>query len=188
MSYVKIGIACTQRFDITVTRELVALLTKLGGMHYDGVCQSAVVERGFIYGWRMHAEHFADPGEKEFVKSVTNRDLQTCLKIVEFPPPNLTPEEYMLRNDFTAVGFGALRQADTDERFTEVRPTGGEIPDITAADKFIDIVFDGPPSNTAPQFVEVENEHGFSIRAGTWIKRPDKYWVLRIPRSATVKP
>lgn len=128
MSGVNIGIGCTQRFDITVTRELVALLTKLGGMHYDGVCQSAVVERGFIYGWRMHAEHFADPSEKEFIKSVTNSNLQTCLKIFEFPPPNLTLEEFNLRNYFTEIGFAALRQADIDERFDEVRAVGSQQP------------------------------------------------------------
>jgi len=49
-------------------------------------------------------------------------------------------------------------------------------------DKFIDIVFDGPPSHEAGRFVEVENPEGASINAGEWVQRPDGYWVLRIRR------
>ncbi len=52
---------------------------------------------------------------------------------------------------------------------------------------FLDIVFDGdptPPEGKA-QFVEVEDETGKSVRAGTWLKRDDGYWTLRIPREAT---
>ena len=45
---------------------------------------------------------------------------------------------------------------------------------------FIDIVFDGPPSHESGRFVEVENEHGASIRAGEWIDRGDGLWALRI--------
>ncbi len=44
----------------------------------------------------------------------------------------------------------------------------------------IDIVFDGPPSNEAGRFVEVENSHGVSISFGEWIQREDGYWALRI--------
>lgn len=44
----------------------------------------------------------------------------------------------------------------------------------------IDIVFDGPPSAESGRFVEVENAHGQSIRAGEWIDRGDGYWALRI--------
>jgi hypothetical protein len=51
----------------------------------------------------------------------------------------------------------------------------------------IDIVFDGPPGPTPGRFVEVEQE-GKSLDVGTWIKRDDGYWVLRIltsePQSA----
>lgn len=44
----------------------------------------------------------------------------------------------------------------------------------------IDIVFDGPPGLVAGRFVEVEDVFGKSIRFGTWVHRPDGYWVLRI--------
>jgi hypothetical protein len=46
--------------------------------------------------------------------------------------------------------------------------------------KYVDIVFDGPPSHESGRFVEVENAHGVSIDFGEWVKRPDGYWALRI--------
>ena len=51
---------------------------------------------------------------------------------------------------------------------------------MTDQNKFIDIVFDGPPSHISGRFVEVENEKGHSISIGEWVHRPDGYWVLRI--------
>ncbi len=47
--------------------------------------------------------------------------------------------------------------------------------------RYIDIVFDGPPSHEAGRFVEVENEQGASINFGEWVHRSDGYWALRIP-------
>jgi hypothetical protein len=47
---------------------------------------------------------------------------------------------------------------------------------------FIDIVFSG--SGPEPSFVEVEDEHGYSIQAGEWIDRGNGYCALRIPFSA----
>jgi hypothetical protein len=48
------------------------------------------------------------------------------------------------------------------------------------AQKFIDIVFDGPPGANPGRFVEVENESGESICAGEWIDRGDGMWALRV--------
>jgi hypothetical protein len=45
----------------------------------------------------------------------------------------------------------------------------------------IDIVFDRGPGPDAPRLVEVEDDHGRSIRYGEWVERGDGYWVLRIP-------
>lgn len=45
---------------------------------------------------------------------------------------------------------------------------------------YFDIVFDGPPSQPAPRFVEVENEQGASVKVGEWVERDDGYWVLRL--------
>ena len=49
---------------------------------------------------------------------------------------------------------------------------------------YVDIVFDGPPSHKAGRFVEVENEHGASIKFGEWVRRDDGLWALRIPETA----
>jgi hypothetical protein len=47
--------------------------------------------------------------------------------------------------------------------------------------KFIDIVFDGPPGPEGGRFIEVEDEQGRSINAGTWVSRPGTpMWVLRL--------
>jgi len=127
VSEIGIAIGCTQRFDIAVTPELIALLTKLGNMHYDGVCKSAVNcgVGGFIYGWSNRMDYVREAGkELSFVDSLTNRTLQICLKICEFPPPRLTPEEFATRNQFFRLGFAALRQAGADERFALTIPVG----------------------------------------------------------------
>lgn len=52
--------------------------------------------------------------------------------------------------------------------------------------KFVDIVFDGPPSHEAGRFVEVENEQGHSIRFGEWLQRDDGFWALRIQQEQAV--
>jgi hypothetical protein len=46
--------------------------------------------------------------------------------------------------------------------------------------KYIDVVFDGPPSHESGRFVEVEDDQGHSTGTfGEWIHRADGYWVLR---------
>lgn len=46
--------------------------------------------------------------------------------------------------------------------------------------KYIDIVFDGPPSHESGRFVEVEDCDGKSIKYGEWVDRKDGFWALRI--------
>jgi hypothetical protein len=46
--------------------------------------------------------------------------------------------------------------------------------------KFIDIVFDGPPGHDAGRFVEVEDADGCSIAIGEWVEREGGLWALRI--------
>ena len=48
--------------------------------------------------------------------------------------------------------------------------------------KYVDIVFDGPPSHESGRFVEVENDKGASIRFGEWVECGE-YWCLRIKLS-----
>lgn len=64
---------------------------------------------------------------------------------------------------------------------------------IAMETKYIDIVFDGPPSAESGRFVEVENDQGSSVTVGDWIEPTckadhthdieacDQYWRLRIP-------
>lgn len=51
-------------------------------------------------------------------------------------------------------------------------------------DKFVDVVFSGPPGPGCCRFVEVENQDGKSISYGRWLQRCDGYWVLRITDSS----
>jgi hypothetical protein len=46
--------------------------------------------------------------------------------------------------------------------------------------RVINIVFDGPPGREGPQFVEVEDDVGHSIRVGEWVSLGDGFWALRI--------
>ncbi len=48
---------------------------------------------------------------------------------------------------------------------------------------YVDIVFEGGDGPKGPTFVECEDSTGASIRFGTWVKRDDGYWVLRVPRA-----
>ena len=49
---------------------------------------------------------------------------------------------------------------------------------------FTDIVFDDPPGPVCGRFIEVEDEHGASIRFGEWVQRDDGLWALRLPANA----
>lgn len=51
-------------------------------------------------------------------------------------------------------------------------------------DRFIDIVFDGPPAHESGRFVEVEDPNGASVRVGEWIDRGNGLWALRITPEA----
>lgn len=119
---VQIGVACKQKFQIGVTKPLVDLLTKLGHVHYDGACKAAVMYGGFVYGWSNYWA-LGEALETAIIEqSVTNRELQTCLKICEYAPQDLSDKEHLLKAQFQAIGFAALRQADNDERFRTVVP------------------------------------------------------------------
>lgn len=72
---------------------------------------------------------------------------------------------------------GVISKRETDMTL----PFKGGMDDNTGFvdERYIDIVFDGPPGHDAPRFVEVENTMGRSVRLGEWIKRADGYWVIR---------
>lgn len=57
-----------------------------------------------------------------------------------------------------------------------------------AADKPINIVFDGPPGPEGPRFIEVETDDGNSIRIGEWIETNAGCWALRITELPKATP
>lgn len=59
---------------------------------------------------------------------------------------------------------------------------------MTTGSAFVDVVFDGPPSNKTGRFVDCEGPGGVGVNAGRWIDRGDGYWALRIPLHATPAP
>lgn len=61
--------------------------------------------------------------------------------------------------------------------------TGETGADRGARERFIDIVFDGPPGPESGRFIEVEDESRASVRFGEWIHRDDGCWALRIRAS-----
>lgn len=119
-----ISVGCTQRFDIVATPQMVSLLMKLGEMHYDGVCKASVRVGGFIYGWNnwMVYEEQEKRTTAFTAQVLDNRQLQTCMKILEYSPPNLTDEERALRDEFFKIGWAALHQSTADERFKQSIP------------------------------------------------------------------
>jgi hypothetical protein len=86
-------------------------------------------------------------------------------------------------DQFEAAGFPSV--AAVLDRVAALPPNAGE---SQVGDRFIDVVFDGPPEHDAGRFVEVEDEHGSSIRVGEWVHRPDGLWALRIPRVPSPSP
>lgn len=67
----------------------------------------------------------------------------------------------------------------------ELRAALSTFPAPASPSRFVDIVFDGPPSHESGRFVEVESPPGTSIRFGEWLQRDDGYWVLRFAAPPT---
>jgi hypothetical protein len=108
-----IFIGAVPRFDIEITPELVALIMRLGGMHYDGYCRKATQLGGFVYGWHNRVTLAPDAIETAIA---TFSQLDMVAKIVEFPPP-LTPEETAIRKDLVKSIHAAIQQYRVDSRF-----------------------------------------------------------------------
>lgn len=96
-------------------------------------------------------------------------------------------QEYL---DALAIARNALASGADDrealratiEQRTEQRDAlKAEVERLRAAQTYLDVVFDGPPSHESGRFVEVENLEGFSVGAGEWIDRGNGFWALRLP-------
>lgn len=76
-------------FQLTLTQEELAVLLDCSGTHYDGVCKSASLVGGFLYGWKNHFfsvdGEFNDAPLSEINVTATWSQIDTCLKILEMP-------------------------------------------------------------------------------------------------------
>lgn len=79
--------------------------------------------------------------------------------------------------------YNLIHQAIAQDR--KERGAGGEA-DTVVAREYINVIFDGPPSNKSGRFVETETDDGKGIAIGEWIERPDGLWALRIPLGGDV--
>ena len=82
----KIQIVAAPKFLLPLTLSQVDLLMKLGLMHYDHTCNAAVRVGGFIYGWNNRVTFSAEEAEHPSPCVANFRELDLCLKIMEFPP------------------------------------------------------------------------------------------------------
>ena len=83
------------------------------------------------------------------------------------------------------INEGEVRRSKVESKSTPPPPPIGQKPKGGVTDRYIDIVFIGPPE-VDNGLVECEDETGASIKFGEWLKRKDGYWVLRIPRPSSL--
>jgi hypothetical protein len=67
----------------------------------------------------------------------------------------------------------------------QIERQGWRAPARAPATGHVDLVFDRPPGPLAATSVDIEDDHGRSIRYGEWPERLDGMWVLRLPTPAT---
>lgn len=111
--------------------------------------------------------------------------VQTYKAMAESLAKNLpeSPETTVCIRKLLESKEAAVRSLVEQEAETHVPcdETSDGVPEpIDDEQKFIDVVFDGPPSAESGRFVEVENAQGQSINIGQWVDRGDGYRVLRL--------
>lgn len=89
----KITIRTEPKFNFTIQKDMLALLMQLSSTHYDGKCQNASRQGGFLYGWNNMMY------EKESCEvSATSYELHTLLKICEILAGLSDKQKYDIRN------------------------------------------------------------------------------------------
>ena len=76
----KATIYASPRYALTLSAKELKVLTDCSGMHYDSTCRNASRLGGFIYA----ANNMASPVSVSV--TLNDRELQTCIKILEMPP------------------------------------------------------------------------------------------------------
>lgn len=91
-------------FDLTLEKDLVSLLMRLSGRHYDGACRKASDQGGFLFGWKNSID-FDSPC------LATTRELDLTLKIMELAP-NLTNDEEIMLKKFTSFVWDLIKASE----------------------------------------------------------------------------
>lgn len=112
-------------FTISILKSQLQMLIKGSKLHYDYVCKVAScktdghVPNGFLTIWEFGVTR---ESKNAMATNLTNRNLQTCMKILEMPIPGYRTEE---RNKLSLEFLHVLRQNDatmppsTNVRFEE---------------------------------------------------------------------
>lgn len=113
----RIEITAVPRYWMHLTLPQAKLIQRLASMHYDSACKAAGVLGGFVYGWvnwltPHDGAQVAEDGTclsvdgEPIMVSAFHRELDTVLKIMEFPPPCMEASEFLM--------VGELRKSITD--------------------------------------------------------------------------
>ena len=120
-------------------------------------------------------------------KILSDKEIREALKPVEITPGNVLYE--VSRAIEQAIMQKQREQQEPLFRFIDGKicairvgsiKEGSELfehPPVPANSDAVFIVFDGPPDQEGPRFVEVETAGGISVRAGEWNQYGD-YWKL----------
>lgn len=86
----KVVLAARIEFYLSLTALDIETLCMLSNAHYDGRCKASGQIGGFLYGWRNHVEawelyNLPKKKKKEQTVRASWDDLDTCLKIMEWP-------------------------------------------------------------------------------------------------------
>ena len=107
----KIEIYGKPDFWFSLSDGQMAVLERLSGLHYDGVCKAATRVGGFIYGWK----NARDVAYKMVSVSASFREIDTCLKILEglqMPPADMTIGQVAIGQALAASFRVALSKAN----------------------------------------------------------------------------
>jgi hypothetical protein len=88
----------TPRFIVTLSLSEYHTLKRCSQCHYDGVCACASKLGGFLYAWDFCISEGTDRNKSSSTFEVLCdfRQIDTCLKILEVPPPDVAREAYAL--------------------------------------------------------------------------------------------
>lgn len=112
----EIEISAQPLFRVPLTLADVAVLLELSALHYDETCRLAGVpgEQGFIYGWNSWLTLLATTPDEPPVVTATWRQLDLCLKLMEFLPYRFTAERTATVRRLSTAFNGAMSLAQAE--------------------------------------------------------------------------